>query len=109
MNKYKRWYSELISSRRSRILSDSVYTEKHHILPRSLGGNDSPDNIIKLLPREHFIAHLLLARIHAGADGMRMVHALRRMLTGGNGNRYIPNSRISNNTNPINGKVFRRE
>jgi len=94
MNKYERWYTELIYTRKLRILPDSIYTEKHHIVPRSLGGSDDSDNIIKLLPREHFIAHLLLARIHVGTKGMRMVHALRRMLTGGDGKRYIPNSRV---------------
>ena len=94
MNKYERWYNTLISTRKLRTFPDNVYTEKHHIIPRSLGGSNEPSNIVKLSPREHFIAHLLLARIHSGARGMRMVHALRRMLTGGNGNRYIPNSRM---------------
>ena len=34
--------------------------ERHHILPRSLGGLDNKENLIKLTPREHFIAHLIL-------------------------------------------------
>jgi len=91
MNKYEHWYQKLIESRKYRILSNNEYTEKHHILPRSLGGSDSSDNLIILTAREHFIAHLLLARICSGAQGMKMVHALRRMLTGNN--RYSPNSR----------------
>lgn len=36
------------------------YTEKHHIIPKSLGGNNSKENIIHLSGREHFIAHWLL-------------------------------------------------
>jgi hypothetical protein len=40
--------------------------EKHHILPRSLGGSDAPSNIIKLSPEDHFFAHLLLAKAHGG-------------------------------------------
>lgn len=34
--------------------------ERHHILPRCLGGDDSPENMINLTYREHFIAHLML-------------------------------------------------
>ena len=36
------------------------YTEKHHILPRSMGGNDTQDNLILLTARQHFICHWLL-------------------------------------------------
>lgn len=91
MNKYETWYQSLIKSRQNRVLSSDEYTEKHHIIPRSLGGSDTADNLITLTAREHFIAHLLLARIYSGNAGMKMVHALRRMLTGNN--RYTPNSR----------------
>jgi len=91
MDKYTNWYNQLIETRRIRSLATDEYREKHHILPRSLGGSDSVENLIELTAREHFIAHLLLARIHSGKNGMKMVHALRRMLTGNN--RYVPNSR----------------
>ena len=43
-----------------------VYSESHHILPRALGGSDDPINIVRLTAKEHFIAHLLLAKIHGG-------------------------------------------
>ena len=36
------------------------YTEKHHIIPKSMGGSDLSDNLILLTGREHFIAHVLL-------------------------------------------------
>lgn len=39
--------------------NDSLY-EKHHVVPRSLGGTDDSSNIIRLTPREHYIAHRLL-------------------------------------------------
>ena len=94
MSKYIKWYNNLIESRKTRLLPADIYTEKHHIIPRSLGGDDSDNNLIRLLPREHFIAHLLLAKIYTGQNGMKMVHALRRMLTGHTNERYIPNSRV---------------
>jgi hypothetical protein len=40
------------------------YTEKHHILPRCMGGDDTAENVIRLTAREHYIAHLLLWKIH---------------------------------------------
>mgnify|MGYP002507823839 CR=1 FL=1 len=46
--------------------------ERHHILPRSLGGLDVAENLIKLTPREHFIAHILLWK----AYGEKMTKAL---------------------------------
>lgn len=93
MNKYQLHYNRLIETRRNRILPCDEYREKHHIVPRSLGGNDDPDNLLELTPREHFIAHLLLARIYCGAEGMKMAHALRRMTTGHKEKRYYPTSR----------------
>jgi len=44
----------------NRTFTDSIYTEKHHIKPRCLGGLDTAENLIQLLPEEHFIAHKLL-------------------------------------------------
>lgn len=59
---YKKVYDELIASaiskRRSR--DSTLYLEEHHILPRCLGGDDAPENLVLLTLREHFIAHVLL-------------------------------------------------
>jgi ribosomal protein L37AE/L43A len=43
------------------------YAEVHHIMPRSLGGSDDADNLIRLTARQHFIAHWMLARALGGA------------------------------------------
>jgi hypothetical protein len=40
--------------------------EIHHVLPRSLGGPDDPDNLIKLSLQDHLFAHLLLSKIYRG-------------------------------------------
>ena len=63
---YRKIYSAFIASRK-RVENDiQGYTEKHHILPRSFGGSDDPENLVKLTPEDHFFAHLLLAKIHGG-------------------------------------------
>lgn len=51
--------------------------ETHHILPRCLGGNNDAANLIDLTPREHFIAHSLLAQEHP--DDFKLVCAWRYM------------------------------
>lgn len=63
---YKRIYDEFIKSRRAREASLSGYRERHHIVPRSFGGGNEPENLIDLSPEDHFFAHLLLAKIHGG-------------------------------------------
>jgi hypothetical protein len=59
---YKRIYNEIIENRINNPFKG--YTETHHILPRSLGGSDEKENLVKLSAREHFICHLLLTKIH---------------------------------------------
>ena len=53
-------YKEFIESRPIRDLKREKNYCIHHIFPRSLGGLDDNDNLIKLTTREHFIAHLIL-------------------------------------------------
>lgn len=64
---YSRIYSTFIADRRQRQKFARLgYFERHHIVPRSLGGDDDDGNLIDLTPEDHFFAHLLLARIHGG-------------------------------------------
>lgn len=42
----------------------SEYYEFHHIFPLSMGGENTSNNIIKLTPREHYIAHWILAKTY---------------------------------------------
>jgi hypothetical protein len=60
---YERIYNDLIKYRQNNILI-SDYIENHHIIPRSLGGTDEKTNIVALTGREHYIAHLLLAKFN---------------------------------------------
>lgn len=72
---YKRIYDDLITYRRENILSTG-YIEKHHIIPRSLGGTNDLSNLVALTGREHYVAHLLLARF---SRCRQMVYALWMM------------------------------
>ena len=63
---YIRIYEAFIKDRRAKEPTLTGYTERHHILPRRLGGGDEPDNLIALTAEDHFFAHLLLAKIYGG-------------------------------------------
>ena len=71
---YFKIYIDLIEKRRN---SKPIgYVEKHHIIPKSEGGLDADWNIVVLTAREHYIAHLLLAKIY---DDYKMWHAVNLM------------------------------
>lgn len=59
-------YDRFIRERKLRVLPEHIVTEKHHILPRSMGGTNSKDNLIELSLREHYIAHLILWKEYGG-------------------------------------------
>ena len=44
------------------------YCEKHHIIPKCLGGDNCESNLVKLTAREHYLAHLLLIRVYPNAS-----------------------------------------
>lgn len=58
-------YQRLIDKAKVRVCVDG-YVERHHVLPRALGGSDDSSNLVALTAREHFVAHVLLAKIHGG-------------------------------------------
>lgn len=73
-------YTALIHNRVVNPLSEDVYGETHHIYPRCLGGNDEPENLVKLTPEEHYKAHCLLPFIYTeGEAHMKLCCAWNRM------------------------------
>lgn len=78
-NKYLQWYYSIVTRAKSRTLPIDTYVEKHHIVPKSLGGSNAKDNLVKLTAREHFICHLLLPKFTSGKDQISMLHAAWRM------------------------------
>lgn len=75
---YSRIYQLLIQKRINTPISKTdCYVERHHIVPRSEGGTNDISNLVNLTAREHFIAHLLLARIY---NDKQMWFALNAMV-----------------------------
>ena len=52
------------------------YSERHHVHPRCLGGDDSEENLVYLSARTHFLAHILLYKIYKDS---KLAYALSRM------------------------------
>jgi hypothetical protein len=83
---------------RNRIINPiDGYTETHHIIPRSLGGSNDLDNLVKLSAREHYICHFLLMKMYkyGTVEWCKMVKAFSFMSYGHSNyhNRYV-NSRF---------------
>ena len=60
---YQRIYNEIIEKAKPRKLNKKLldgYFERHHIIPKCLGGNNNKSNLVLLTAREHFICHQLL-------------------------------------------------
>lgn len=76
-NKYTKWYYAIIQNASQRI-NKTDYIEKHHIIPRSLGGNNDSTNLVKLTAREHFVCHLLLTKMVSGHFKHKMLSAVTR-------------------------------
>lgn len=93
-NKYFIYYNNIIEAAKSRVLTNT-YVEKHHIIPKSLGGSNLPDNIVQLTAKEHFICHRLLTKFTTGNDKHKMIYAVWRMVNPSKKHkRHIPNSRV---------------
>jgi len=78
--------SRLVSRNKTdfRISKQNIYTEIHHIVPRSIGGTNDMHNLVVLLPEEHLFAHKLRYKAY---NCRQDVLAVRFMLNGLKGNK----------------------
>ena len=74
-------YNNITENAKTRSLDG--YKERHHIIPRSLGGSDDKENLVDLTAREHFICHWLLIKMYSGESKAKMVYALNGMKRNG--------------------------
>lgn len=75
-NKYTQLYYKIIEKAKSK--NYDVF-EKHHIIPKSLGGSNKKDNLVKLSLKEHFICHRLLVKMTKEKHQEKMIKALYLM------------------------------
>ena len=73
---YHKIYNELIEKRKQ--YTPKGYVERHHILPKCVGGGDESENLVPLTPEEHYLAHQLLVKMHP--DNHRLALAASMMI-----------------------------
>lgn len=115
-NKYTTWYFLIINQ--ALVRKVPIVHETHHIIPKCIGGKNSPDNLVKLTPREHFICHHLLLKMTEKEFKRKMCYAFYRMNSSNGHGRRCKNSRnyerirkhyshlTSGENNPFYGKGF---
>lgn len=77
-NKYTRCYYSIVTSaaQEKRVkAAGAIYYEKHHIIPKSIGGTNEDANLVFLTAREHYICHMLLTKMTSGASRRKMCYA----------------------------------
>lgn len=102
---YVKHYISLIIKSKNRTIVNGTYSEKHHIIPKSIFSSKMAQNVlcvfkikykygkenkVRLLPEEHYIAHLLLVKIFENIDTNcyeKMVYAASLMRSRCNNNK----------------------
>jgi hypothetical protein len=57
---YQKIYNKIVERAKNTIREG--YLERHHIVPKCLGGSDDSSNLVLLTAREHYLCHWLLAK-----------------------------------------------
>lgn len=79
-NKYYKWYFSIIKNAQDKTPNNLNYKESHHIIPKSIGGDNSSKNLVSLTAREHFLCHWLLTKFTQGIEKRKMSYALWAMM-----------------------------
>lgn len=82
METYEEFINNILETR-GRFACGEEYHERHHIVPKCMGGSNDEENLIDLFAREHFVAHMLLALEHP--EEHRLVYAWNMMCNSKNG------------------------
>jgi hypothetical protein len=94
---YQRIHDAIIDRARNRMLQG--YRERHHIIPKCIGGTNILNNLVELTAREHFIIHRLLCELHPTND--KLFFAYRMMAV-------MKNSKDNDRTYYVSSREFER-
>lgn len=72
---YRKIHDAIIIRAKNRVLSG--YIERHHIIPKCMGGSNDKDNLVNLTAREHYVIHQLLIKIFP--QNKKLIYAAVRM------------------------------
>jgi hypothetical protein len=66
--RYAAIYERLIE--RARVRELVGYVERHHVLPKCMGGTNACNNIVLLTAEEHYVAHQVLVKMYPDVPGL---------------------------------------
>lgn len=66
---YHRLYFMIVN--RAARLQRTGLIEKHHVIPRCMGGANIHSPIVSMMPKEHFICHHLLTKMYPSNDKLK--------------------------------------
>jgi hypothetical protein len=72
---YFKQYDNLITKHGSAEKKVQGYSERHHIFPKCLGGDNSEENLTYLNARCHLLAHWLLMKTFPDEKGLKIAYA----------------------------------
>lgn len=78
---YQKHYGALIGRAKTRNKQKGY--ERHHVIPRCLGGTDDKTNLVYLKPEEHYVAHQLLVKLNPG--NLKLLFAANMMTVSNSG------------------------
>lgn len=106
---FKKVYENLVQTRlvRGTVKKKGDGLNKHHIIPRGMGGEDIENNYVLLTFREHIIAHRLLARIYPNNNELQ--YAYLRMIQSSHSNRKENTYKLDKEGNKIPVNVSLKE
>lgn len=84
---YQEFIDNIINTR-GRFNCSDQYHERHHIIPKCMGGKDDKDNLIDLYAKEHFIAHKLLANENPNNTSLVQAYAIMAFVKNKDEKRY---------------------
>lgn len=90
-SKYSKYYFDIINVAKTQNRQKGfTYFEEHHIIPKSLGGGNTIDNLVLLTAKEHFVAHHLLTKMCIDCiHRKKMIFAFRMLHLKQNENKYF--------------------
>lgn len=85
---YDEFIQDIIDKRGQFGIPKGQYKERHHIVPKCLGGTNEKDNLIDLYAKEHYEAHRLLALEHKNINQLTYAWWLMSNMTNKYEERY---------------------
>ena len=78
---YQEYIQNILDERGRFGIPDGEYKERHHIVPKCMGGNNKKDNLIDLTAQEHYEVHKLLSE--ENPRNLGLLYAWHMMSHGG--------------------------